>query len=178
MLQKYEVFLSRNPSFPHFFTHRLSYGQKQGTKGQRDKKTKRQKDKKTKRLRDEGTRRQRDKGTKGQKEINRSLVARWILHLLRLTTAQSLRLCTWCIHSAVPAGKRVCLSPCDGCNPTGGWCGRLKIRSLLGNFQPAQHQRLVRAVCIKRKGFFRFLSFIHSFNFWTIRVPKTRIFLH
>ena len=68
-----------------------------------------------------------------------------------------------------------CLSPCDGCNPTGGWCGRLKIRSLLGNFQPAQHQRLVRAVCIKRKGFFRFLSFIHSFNFWTFRafrVPK------
>ena len=46
-------------------------------------------------------------------------------------------LCTWWIHSAVPAGKRVCLSPCDGCNPTGGWCGRLKIRSLLGNFQPA-----------------------------------------
>ena len=60
----------------------------------------------------------------------------------------------------------------------GGWCGRLKIRSLLGSFQPAQHQRLVRAVCIKRKGFFRFLSFIHSFNFWTIRVTKTRIFLH
>ena len=102
------------------------------------------------------------------------MVARWIRHLLRLTAAQSLRLCTWWIHSAVPAGKRFCLSPCDGCNPTGGWCGRLKIRSFLGNFQPAQHQRLVRAVCIKRKGFFRFLSFIHSFKFWTIRVPKTR----
>ena len=58
-----------------------------------------------------------------------------------------------------------CLSPCDGCNPTGGWCGRLKIQSLLGNFQPAQHQRLVRAVCIKRKGFFRFLSsFIRSIS--------------
>ena len=111
-------------------------------------------------------------------EINRSMVAQWIRHLLRLTAAQSLRLCTWWIHSAVPAGKRSCLSPCDGWNPTGGWCGRLKIRSLLGNFQPAQHQRLVRAVCIKRKGFFRFLSFIHSFNFWTIRVPKKRIFLH
>ena len=103
------------------------------------------------------------------------MVVRWIRHLLCLTAAQSLRLCTWWIHSAVPAGKRFCLSPCDGCNPTGGWCGRLKIRSLLGNFQPAQHQRLVRAVCIKRKGFFRFLSFIHSFNFWTFRafrVPK------
>ena len=63
----------------------------------------------------------------------------------------------------------------------GGWCGRLKIRSLLGNFQPAQHQRLVRAICIKRKGFFRFLSFIHSFNFWTFRasrVQKQEFFLH
>ena len=34
------------------------------------------------------------------------MVAQWIRHLLRLTTAQSLRLCTWWIHSAVPAGKR------------------------------------------------------------------------
>ena len=45
MLQKYEVFLSRNPSFPHFFTHRLSHGQKQGTKRQRVKESKRQRDK-------------------------------------------------------------------------------------------------------------------------------------
>ena len=51
-------------------------------------------------------------------QINRSMVARWIRHLLRLTTAQSLRLCTWWIHSAVPAGKSFfCLSPCDGCIP-------------------------------------------------------------
>ena len=58
-----------------------------------------------------------------------------------------------------------CLSPCDGCNPTGGWCGSLKIRSLLGNFQPAQHQRIVRAVCIKRKVFSGFcLSFIRSIS--------------
>ena len=34
------------------------------------------------------------------------MVARWIRHLLRLTAAQSLRLCTWWIRSAVPAGKR------------------------------------------------------------------------
>ena len=34
------------------------------------------------------------------------MVAQWIRHLLRLTAAQSLRLCTWWIHSAVPAGKR------------------------------------------------------------------------
>ena len=34
------------------------------------------------------------------------MVARWIRHLLRLTAAQSLRLCTWWNHSAVPAGKR------------------------------------------------------------------------
>ncbi|MDY4565055.1 MAG: hypothetical protein SPE13_06465, partial [Alloprevotella sp.] len=49
--------------------------------------------------------------------------------------------------------------------PDRGMMWQAEIRSLLGDFQPAQHQRLVRAVCIKRKGFFRFLSFIHSFNF-------------
>ena len=76
MLQKYEVFLSRNPSFPHFFTHRLSYGQKQGRKRLRDKKTKRQKDKETKSrrdketkgLKDKETKRQRDKETKRQRD--------------------------------------------------------------------------------------------------------------
>ena len=61
MLQKYEVFLSRNPSFPHFFTHRLSHGQKQGTKRQKDEETKRQKDEETKGQRDKGTK---EKGAK------------------------------------------------------------------------------------------------------------------
>ena len=91
-------------------------------------------------------------------------------------------------YGSVAAALHLMNSQCGSCRekvlfialrwmqPDRGWCGRLKIWSLLGNFQPAQHQRLVRAVCIKRKGFFRFLSFIHSFNFWTIRVPKS--FLH
>ena len=67
MLQKYEVFLSRNPSFPHFFTHRLSYGQKQGTKRLKDEETKRLRDEETKRLRDEGTKRLRDEEAKRQR---------------------------------------------------------------------------------------------------------------
>ena len=48
MLQKYEGFLSRNPSCPHLFTHWLSHGQKQGTKRQKDEETKGQRDKGTK----------------------------------------------------------------------------------------------------------------------------------
>ena len=49
--------------------------------------------------------------------------------------------------------------------PDRGMMWQAENPELARNFQPAQHQRLIRAVCIKRKGFFRFLSFIHSFNF-------------
>ena len=54
-----------------------------------------------------------------------------------------------------------CLSPCDGCKTRqGGWCGRLKIPELArGIFRRLQHSWLVRDICIRRKGFFRFLSF-------------------
>ena len=166
-----------NPTSTFIIIERLRGSRSFFARQRRSRTQKRRRDKKTKRRRVKERKRGRDKVIKRKrgKDKNRSMVVRWIRHLLRLTAAQSLRLCTWWIHSAVPAGKRFCLLPCDGCNPTGGWCGRLKIRSLLGNFQPAQHQRLVRVVCIKRKGFFRFLSFIHSFNFWTFRafrVPK------
>ncbi|MDY4565355.1 MAG: hypothetical protein SPE13_08020 [Alloprevotella sp.] len=74
MLQKYEVFLSRNPSFPHFFTHRLSYGQQQGTKRLKDEETKRLRDEGTKRLRDEEAKRQRGKD-KNQENPLKSMAA-------------------------------------------------------------------------------------------------------
>ena len=157
-----------NPTSTFIIIERLRGSRSFFARQRRSRTQKRRRDKKTKRRRVKERKRGRDKVIKRKrgKDKNRSMVVRWIRHLLRLTAAQSLRLCTWWIHSAVPAGKRFCLLPCDGCNPTGGWCGRLKIRSLLGNFQPAHSIKgSSEPFASSARGFSGFcLSFIRSIS--------------
>ena len=103
---------------------------------------------------------------------SRSMVARWIRHLLRLTAAHSLRLCTWWIHSAVPAGTsfflfyRLAVDATRQGDDVAGWksgacSGIYSLHSIKGSSEP---------FASSARGFSGFC--LYSFNFWTIRLQK------
>ena len=102
------------------------------------------------------------------------MVARWISHLLGLTTAQSLRLCTWWIHSAVPAGKRFLFIALRWMQPDRGMMWQAENPELAREFPAGTASKARQSRLHQAQVFFPVFVF-HSFvQFLNINVSKTK----